>query len=443
MQVRHRVSSRFLHVLVDEFQDTNAVQCMVAAAAASVHGNLMVVGDSQQSIYSWRQAERGNLRHLLDAMGEGRLVHLKRNYRSTGRVLACANSTLAAEVVLQAEGGAPADPHATPHAALWTRNAEGPSAQFHVYESEEDEAEGVAWHIRGMVGGKGEREEATIEGLRECLGEVRLSDVAVLCRTAAQLKKIEAALQHAGVPCRGQQGTRPSAATKPALAHLSLLLETERGLPPSAASLGAAARSVGSLGEKSVASLLREAAEQGRAPLQLAAQLARGASFTGFRPSAKQLASLRQLSELHERLHHSLASGAGIAALLEIAIDATAPRSIQDAEASRQRMEAIDTLRQCAADCDAKYAQRTQAEASRDGPDGIGTDRGGARGDGARGVAEDDISIAESAVALLESFLLDQALGWGRDAEGGCGVTLSTVHRLAECNSILMLTTDY
>ena len=107
------------------------MQCAIAATLASEHANLMVVGDPNQCIYTWRQAERSNLRHLRAAMAlECRTIGLTQNFRSTGCVLQCANAVLAAPISISGEARLPADPHATAAPAqLWTANERGARVQ--------------------------------------------------------------------------------------------------------------------------------------------------------------------------------------------------------------------------------------------------------------------------------------------------------------------------
>lgn len=86
---------RYRHVLVDEYQDTNLVQFELVRLLAGGHHNLMVVGDEDQSIYSWRGAEIANLLDFEKHYPEARLIRLEQNYRSTGNILAVASALIA------------------------------------------------------------------------------------------------------------------------------------------------------------------------------------------------------------------------------------------------------------------------------------------------------------------------------------------------------------
>lgn len=127
--IRERFARRFEHVLVDEFQDTNAIQCELVDLMASGHGNLMVVGDDCQSIYSFRGAEFRNILEFPERYPACQVQRLETNYRSTPQVLALANRSIARNVrqfpkALQAVRGP------GPFPAMVTCRTEGEQAAF-------------------------------------------------------------------------------------------------------------------------------------------------------------------------------------------------------------------------------------------------------------------------------------------------------------------------
>lgn len=89
-----RISQRFKHVLVDEYQDTNAVQARVVAGFAKAHGNIVAVGDDAQSIYAFRGADVKNILSFPEQFSGGRIFKLLTNYRSTPEILDLANESL-------------------------------------------------------------------------------------------------------------------------------------------------------------------------------------------------------------------------------------------------------------------------------------------------------------------------------------------------------------
>ena len=175
---RARWADRFDHVLVDEFQDTNPLQMRFIEQLASSCGNLFVVGDDDQSIYGWRGAD---IRHILDF--ETRfpgtvLIRLEQNYRSTRPILAVANAVIANNRHRKGK-------------ELWTAREEGQLVRVLTVLDEEEEAETVARRIKSLA----------------ALG-TPLSRMAVLYRTHAQSRALEAALGRYRLPYQIVGGTR-------------------------------------------------------------------------------------------------------------------------------------------------------------------------------------------------------------------------------------------
>jgi len=168
--VRDRWSSRFQYVMVDEFQDTNAAQLRMVRSLVEKHGNLCVVGDDDQSIYSWRGAEPKNILEFDRAFPGAKIVKLEQNYRSTKNVLAAANAVIANNK----------DRHGK---TLWSQHADGELITHAVAATAEDEAKWVAREIRNLQ--KDGR---------------RWSDIAILYRSNIQSKVLEEELRTAEVP---------------------------------------------------------------------------------------------------------------------------------------------------------------------------------------------------------------------------------------------------
>lgn len=93
-EVRKKVAAKHKHVMVDEYQDTNALQAELTQLFSSVHGNVMAVGDDAQSIYSFRGADHKNMMRYPDLFEDTKVIKLEENYRSTQRILDVANRVL-------------------------------------------------------------------------------------------------------------------------------------------------------------------------------------------------------------------------------------------------------------------------------------------------------------------------------------------------------------
>ncbi len=176
--IREKYQDRFLHVLVDEFQDTNVAQYRLARLLAGKHGNICVVGDPDQSIYSWRSADIRNILDFERDFPQARIVLLEQNYRSTQTILDAAHAVIAGSKERKQR-------------SLWTDRGSGePIVTYEAYDQEE-EASFVAHEIQALAdAGYG------------------LSDFAVMYRTNAQSRAIEEALIAAGIPYQLVGGTR-------------------------------------------------------------------------------------------------------------------------------------------------------------------------------------------------------------------------------------------
>jgi len=131
-------ANKFRYVHIDEFQDTNYVQYRIAKLLCSVHGNIFVVGDDDQSIYGWRGAEIKNILNFDKNFRPTKVYKLEQNYRSTKRILELANTIIANNSVRSKK-------------TLWTENGEGERVEYYVSDEESGEAEYVAAKIKNLV----------------------------------------------------------------------------------------------------------------------------------------------------------------------------------------------------------------------------------------------------------------------------------------------------
>jgi ATP-dependent DNA helicase UvrD/PcrA len=196
-EVRDRWRRVFRHVLVDEYQDTNHAQYRLLQLLASEHGNLMVVGDEDQSIYGFRHADIRNILDFEHDFPEAEVVKLEQNYRSTQTILSAANAVV--------ERNRERRPK-----RLWTEISGGEQVQLSELSDEHEEARWVAGEIERL----GEEEG------------VRREDVAVFYRTNAMSRVLEDTLVRFEVPYQVIGGTKfyERAEVKDAVAYLSLLV---------------------------------------------------------------------------------------------------------------------------------------------------------------------------------------------------------------------------
>jgi ATP-dependent DNA helicase Rep len=178
-EVRAKWQDRFGHILVDEYQDTNAVQYALLKALVGERGVFTAVGDDDQSIYGWRGATIDNLRRLPLDYPKSKVIALEQNYRSTGNILRAANQVIAA------------NPKIFPK-KLWSAFGDGEPVRVIECDGEEHEAE---------------RAVAFIQAKRAEGGQVKFSDFAVLYRANHQARVFEQKLRIASIPYKVSGGT--------------------------------------------------------------------------------------------------------------------------------------------------------------------------------------------------------------------------------------------
>jgi DNA helicase-2/ATP-dependent DNA helicase PcrA len=195
--LRAELAGRFRHVLVDEFQDTNQVQYRLVQRLASVHRNLCVVGDDDQSIYGWRGADVRNILDFQRDYCDAQVIKLERNYRSTSIILGAANAVIARNSRRLGK-------------TLYTEVEGGEPLLLYEADSERDEARFVARAIRKLIQDDGFSPE----------------DFAVFYRMGAQSRAIEEALREARVEYVVVGGVRfyDRAEIKDVIAYLRFLV---------------------------------------------------------------------------------------------------------------------------------------------------------------------------------------------------------------------------
>ncbi|WDE11763.1 DNA helicase II [Thalassomonas haliotis] len=186
---------RFAHILVDEFQDTNAIQYAWLTMLGKARSNVMIVGDDDQSIYGWRGAKIENIQRFLKDFEQAKTIRLEQNYRSTANILNAANKLIANNNNRLGK-------------ELWTQIDAGEKISIYTAFNEIDEARFIAGRI---------------EAWREDNGS--LDQVAILYRSNAQSRLLEEALLQAQLPYRIYGGLRffERQEIKDALAYMRLI----------------------------------------------------------------------------------------------------------------------------------------------------------------------------------------------------------------------------
>ena len=197
--VQAHYQSKFRHVLVDEFQDTNTLQYLWLKVLCGNAGKIFAVGDDDQSIYGWRGAKIENLHKLTRDFAGTEVVKLEQNYRSTGTILKAANGLISNNTGRLGKN-------------LWTDDREGEPIQLYAAYNEYDEAEFVGNRMKEYLDGRG-----------------RHSDLAVLYRSNAQSRVLEETLIRLRLPYRIYGGVRffERMEVKDALSWLRLLVNRD------------------------------------------------------------------------------------------------------------------------------------------------------------------------------------------------------------------------
>ncbi len=191
-----RYRDRFRHVLVDEYQDTNRAQYRILRLLVGEHRRVTVVGDPDQSVYSWRGADLRNILEFQRDYPDALVVPLEQNYRSTAAILRAAGAVIRENTQRLDKG-------------LWTAGPEGDPVRVGQFYDEREEASAVAAEA----------------GRLNASGELAWGEAAVLYRTNAQSRALEEVLLREGIPYRLIGGLRfyQRKEVKDVLAYLRLL----------------------------------------------------------------------------------------------------------------------------------------------------------------------------------------------------------------------------
>ena len=192
-----RYQARWQQIMVDEYQDTNRAQYLICRHLAAKHKNLAVVGDDDQSIYSWRGAD---LRNILDFEADypnARVVKLEQNYRSTQTILDAAHAVVSHNAGRKDK-------------KLWTDRGGGTQITVFDAYNEYEEAEFVARQVEKLVGAgrRGGMAALLTSRAGDEDGTLRYGDIAVAYRINAQSRVLEESMMRFGIPYQLVGGTR-------------------------------------------------------------------------------------------------------------------------------------------------------------------------------------------------------------------------------------------
>lgn len=311
-------------MLVDEFQDTNAVQYELMCLMASATGHVSVVGDPDQSIYSWRNAEVGNLEKMYTDFSGLHRVLLEENFRSTKAILD-ASLKLVRQDTERIDKG------------LFTTKGAGAPVSFRSFPSADLESEYIALEIQRHV----------------LLAQPLLSysDVCILLRYNALSRSLESALQRLRIPYRVMGGPKffDRAEVKDLLAYL-LLVDNKAYTPALLRIINVPRRGIGA---KSIKDLAELAQKHGLAVLDCVDQMVDGnaALSAGIRPTVLQ--GLKKLGTTLRRLREAAHEGMPVPDLLQLLIsEVDFETHLKREEDYASRWENVQELISFAASCD-------------------------------------------------------------------------------------------
>tara|TARA_E500000178_G_scaffold336738_1_gene375126 strand:+ start:824 stop:2482 length:1659 start_codon:yes stop_codon:yes gene_type:complete len=304
---------RFKHILVDEFQDTNAVQYAWLRLIAGNLGEVTAVGDDDQSIYGWRGAKVENIRNFQIHFEGAHLVRLEQNYRSTSNILRAANA------VIQRNSGRLGK-------KLWTDAGDGEAVALYAAHNEHDEARYVTDRIQHWL-----------------IGGNRRDEIAILYRSNRISRVLEGALLQADIPFRVYGGQRfyERMEIKNALAYLRLMVDRNND--------SAYERVVNfpsrGIGDRTLENIRQEAREQNMSLWGAAL-----AMISDGRLSGRANNAVRGFAELINSMSEGLI-GATLANLVETAIQKSGLKDFYRREKGEVGLSRVENLEELVAAC--------------------------------------------------------------------------------------------
>ena len=365
---------RFRYLMVDEYQDTNHAQYEITKLLASKHKNIMVVGDDDQSIYSWRGADIRNILEFESDYPNAHTVKLEQNYRSTGNILAAANAVVSNNMHRKKK-------------RLYTASGEGDKIKVYMASDERDEGRWIAAEI----------DHLHAEGHS-------YDEIAVFYRTNAQSRSLEDMLLRAGVPYRIVGGTRffDRAEIRDVMAYLTLLVNPSDDIAAKRV-INVPRRGIG----RTTVEYIDSAARMTNMPFMLAAELCLADEHL-------QMRARNAVGGFLSLIEEARSYGGDLRKVIEAVIDKSGMVAALEAEGTDEARDRVENIKEFLSVVD-EYVQTHQVD--EEGPE----------------IARDD---AIAAVRQLSPDSLADFIEWVRlrtdlDAaasEDDQAVTLMTVH---------------
>ena len=328
---------RFRYIMVDEYQDTNHAQYAICRLLAQKYKNIMVVGDDDQSIYSWRGADIRNILEFEKDYPNCRTVKLEQNYRSVGNVLAAANAVIANNQHRKAK-------------RLFTSAEAGEKIHVYLASDERDEGRWIAGEIE-----------------KRRSGGMSYNQMAVFYRTNAQSRMLEDMLLRAGVPYRIVGGTKffDRAEIRDVMAYLTLVVNPADDIAAKRV-INVPRRGVG----KTTVERIEQFAREMDMPFMEACELA-------MVDPELRAAARRAVGEFVALIREAQSYEGELRRVVEMIVDksglisALANENTDEArgriENIQEFMSVVDGFSQSHADDDAEYAAPTEADAAGEG----------------------------------------------------------------------------
>ena len=328
---------RFRYIMVDEYQDTNHAQYAITGLLAQKYKNIMVVGDDDQSIYSWRGADIRNILEFEQDYPNCHTVKLEQNYRSVGNVLAAANAVIANNQHRKAK-------------KLFTSAEDGEKIHVYMATDERDEGRWIA----------GEIEKRRSSGMS-------YNQVAVFYRTNAQSRMLEDMLLRAGVPYRIVGGTKffDRMEIRDVMAYLTLVVNPADDI---------AAKRVINVPKRGIGKTTVERIEQFAREMDMTFM---EACELAVADPELRAAARRSVGEFVELVKEAQSYEGELRRVVEMIVDKAgliSALSAENTDESRGRVEniqefmsVVDEFSQTHEDDDAEYAAPTEGEAAGEG----------------------------------------------------------------------------